>query len=340
MVTTASAERAGIVYATTRQGYPVPVIDVSHPAFAVPDDAQALDTLRRTFAESERQRKQLPHWMLKALVWWMGRRSRLARELFTSDNSFLGGVSTYLMKVGAPNLVPPFDTPLDRRLAAAPPIISMRMRLQQLARLLAQGLQPELLARSAAPLHLINIGGGTAIDSLNTLILLNRSAPAALASRSIVIHVLDGDTEGPELGRRALDALVQKGPLGGLTVEFVHVPYDWTHVSTLAEVARQASNSNAIIAASTEGALFEYADDPTVVANLNALHGIPGLAAVGGTVTRADPLAREFLTTSRFKLIPRGAEAFGILAKQARFVVSRVESTLLSDQVLLRPEGS
>ena len=340
MVITAPADRAGIVYASTRQGYPLPVIDVSHPAFAVPDDPQSLDTLRRTFAESERQRKQVPKWLLKTLVWWMGRRSLLARELFTSDNSFLGGVSTYIMKLGASNLVAPYDTPLDRRLAAAPPVISMRMRLQQLARLLAEGLQPELLARPSAPLQLINIGGGTAIDSLNTLILLRRSVPAALASRPIVVHVLDPDSEGPELGRRALDALVHSGPLGGLTVEFVHIPYDWTDVSTLTEVGREASEANTIIAVSSEGALFEYADDATVVANLNALHDVPGLAAVGGTVTRADPLTRELLTTSRFKLIPRGAERFGVLAKQAHFAVSRVESTLLSDQVLLRPDGS
>jgi hypothetical protein len=339
MDTRASADHAGIVYASTRQGYRLPVIDVSHPAFAVPDDPQTLDALRRTFAETQRRSKQMPKWMLKGMVWWMGRRSRLAHEMFASDASFLGGVSTYIMKVGAPNLVPPFDTPLDRRLAAMPAILSMRIRLQQLARLVAQGLQPELLARSAAPLHLINIGGGTAIDSLNTLILLNRSVPAALAGRRIVIHVLDPDSEGPEFGRRALDTLVQGGPLGGLTVEFVHVPYNWTDVSALAEVAVQASHSNAIIAVSTEGALFEYADDPTVVANLKALHGVVGLAAVGGTVTRGDPLTRGLLTTSRFKLIPRGAEAFGVLAKQAHFAVSHVESALLSDQVLLRPDS-
>jgi hypothetical protein len=340
MIISAAADHAGIVYASTRQGYSLPVIDVSHPAFAIPDDPQALDALRRTFAETERQRKRIPKWLMKGLVWWMARRSRLGRELFASDASYLGGVSTYLMKIGAPNLVPPFDAPLDRRLAAAPAILSMRIRLQQLARLVAEALRPELLARSAAPLHLLDIGGGTAIDSLNTLILLSRSIPAALASRRIVLQVLDSDSEGPEFGRRALDALVQSGPLGGITVEFVHVPYDWTEVSTLAEVARQASHSEAIIAVSTEGGLFEYADDPTVLANLKALHGVPGLTAVAGTVTRADPLTREFLTTSRFKLIPRGAEAFGVLAKQAHFGVSRVESSLLSDQVLLRPDGS
>jgi hypothetical protein len=185
-------------------------------------------------------------------------------------------------------------------------------------------------------LQLINIGGGTAIDSLNILILLRRTASALLA-RPITLQVLDRDSAGPEFGRRALEALTNDGPLRGLDVEFTHVPYDWRDVSTLTEVGRQASATGAVIAASTEGALFEYGEDPTILANLKALHPVPGLVAVGGTVTRADPLTAAQITASRFKLIPRSPAAFAELARQAGFTVSGLESALLSDQVLLRP---
>jgi hypothetical protein len=330
------AHRTGIVYATTRQGYRLPVIDVSHPAFAVPDDPRSLDSLRRTFAEKERQRKRMPKPLVRGMAWWMGRHSLLAHAIFNEKTPVLGGITTYILKLGAPNLPPPFDNPLDRRLAATPGVTSIRMRLQQLARLMSEALRPELTARPSVPLHLLNIGGGTALDSLNILMLLHRSAPAILA-RPISIRVLDPDSDGPEFGRRALEALTNEGPLRGLEVEFVHVPYNWKEVGTLIQLGRQMSMSGAIIAASTEGALFEYGDDSTVLANLSALHDMTGLNAVGGTVTRADPLTDEFIKSSRFiKLVPRSAAAFAALARQAGFTVSRVESALLSDQVLLQ----
>jgi hypothetical protein len=332
----ATAPRADIVYAQTREGYRLPVIDVTHPSFAVQDDPQSVDALRRTFAETERQRKRMPKFLLSWMLRWMARESLLARALFSSEAEVLGAVSTYVMKLGPANLVTPFGTPLDRRLAASPAAMSVRIRLQQLARLLAEGLQPELRARPGVPLHLINIGGGTAIDSLNTLILLRKSDPALLA-RPIALHILDPDSAGPEFGRRALGALLEQGPLRGLTVESAHVPYNWNEPSALAELVRQVGPAKVIIAASSEGALFEYPDDSIVVANLKALRGA---LVVGGTVTRDETLTREFITTSRFKLIPRGGERFGELARGAGFALSRTNSSLLSDQVLLRPTQS
>src|SRR5581483_5620968 len=297
----ATAHRADIVYAQTREGYALPVIDISHPAFAVPDDPPSVNALRRTFTETERQRKRMPKFVLNWMLRRMARRSLLARAFFSSEVEFLDGVSTYVMKLGAENLATPFDTPLDRRFAASPAAMSMRIRLQQLARLLADTLQPELRQRPGTPLKLINIGGGTAINSLNTLILLHKSEPMLLA-RPISLHVLDPDANGPEFGRRSLEALTDGGPLSGLAVEFEHVRYNWKEVSKLSELARASETTTA---ASSEGALFEYGDDSTVAENLNALRGV---LAVGGTVTRDEPVTREFLTTSRFKLVPRGAE--------------------------------
>jgi len=326
-----------IVYAPTRQGYQLPVIDVSHPAFTIADDAASLRALRSAFAEGEKARKRVPGFIMKWMMRSMARRSLLSKALFRTDASVLPGMSTYVMKLGAANLVAPFNTDVDRRLAALPPTNSLRIRLQQLARLLAEGLQPELSARPAAPVHLFSIGGGTAIDCLNTLILLRKLDPEAVQQRKFGIHVLDPDTEGPEFGARALEALLRDGPLRGLEVRFEHIPYSWKDASTLADLVRRSSSPDALIAASSEGALFEYGDDSTILPNLEALRTVDNVMLVGGTVTRADPLTRDFMTTSRFKLVPRTAEEFARLAGQARFAVAQTASSLLSDQVLLRP---
>lgn len=329
------ADGATVAYAMTRQGYKLPVIDVSHPSFAVPDDPESVETLRDTFARAERQRKRIPGLIMRWMLRRMAHHSLLARELFVGQGEVLPGLSTYVMKLGAANLVAPYNTPLDKRLAATPGALSIRMRLQQLACLLAEGLRPELLARPQAPLHLIDIGGGTAIDSLNTLILLRKSGRETL-QRPVAIHILDPDTEGPEFGRRALAALTRDGPLAGLDVGFTRVPYNWNDASVLADLVHELS-ACAIVAASSEGALFEYADDLTILANLSALRTGSGVILVGGTVTRADDLTQDLLKASRFRLIPRGAQGLEPLARQAGFTLSQTRSALLSDQVLLRP---
>lgn len=330
-----------LVCAATRQGFDLPVIDVSNPAFQVPDDAASLSALRAELGESERRRKRLPRFVLRWLMRSVARRSLLARELLggdPGDGAVLGGMTTYMMKLGAANLVAPVNTELDKRLAASPGAMSMRLRLQQLAQLLAGGLSRELAARGPVPLHLISIGGGTAIDCLNSLIVLRKSDPAALERRQITLHVLDPDTEGPQFGRQALATLAVEGnPLGGLDATFTHVAYNWNDPATLASLVRELSSSDSVIAVSTEGALFEYGDDQTIVSNLQALRKSSNVALVAGTVTRADPLTREFLTTSRFKLVPRAAAQFAALIERAGFTVTQTKSTLLSDQVLLRP---
>ena len=328
----------GVFYATTRQGQRLPVIDVSNPCFVVPDDSGSLTLLRKELAESERRRKRVPRFLLKWMMRAMVRRSLLARELLGGDGAVLSGMTTYIMKLGAGNLVAPFNTPVDQRLAAAPGVMSMRVRLQQLAKLLSEALPGELAAREGAPLHLLSVGGGTAIDSLNTLILLRKSAPAALEGREITLHVLDPDSEGPEFAARALAALSDHGgPLNGLNVRFTHVSYNWKDASTLAGLVRELSTSDTLIAASTEGALFEYGDDATIRSNLEALRSGRNVVLVGGTVTRPDPLTREFITTSRFKLVPRSAEEFTALVEPTGFKVTRMSTALLSNQVLLRP---
>jgi hypothetical protein len=334
----AFAERAGVSYALTAEGVKVPVIDVSHPSFEVADDPRSIESLRQDHAAMERRRGRLPRFLMRYMVRSAAKRSLLVRAMLAPpQGSVLPGMSTYLMKIGANNLVPPFDSDMDRRFAAFPGIVSIRIRLQQTARLLARALEPQLAARTGATLHLLNIGGGSAIDSLNALILLRR-ASAALLQREIVIHVLDPDTNGPLFAARALAALGgERAPLAGVGARLIHTPYDWTKPAPLRELVRKLAADDAIVAASSEGALFEYGSDASVVANLEALHdGGGGACWVAGSVTRADAITRQTLQSSPFKLIPRGAQRFAELIRGSGFSVAKVEESLHSDQVLLQ----
>jgi len=327
----------GVVYAKTREGFDLPVIDVSHPAFAVPEDADAKRAQQEAFIAWERRSRRFPQFLTRMMLRSAAKRSLLIRAMFESGKEFLDGISTYVLKLGEDNLPPPFDGPADRRFVAGPRFVQVRLRTQQMARLLSEALAEPLALQPAAPLHLINIGGGPAIDSINTLILLNRDRPEVL-QRPIVINVLDADSDGAFFGANALAALKAKGgPLHGLDAVLEHRAYNWNEPAALDELIRQLAPQGALLAASSEGALFEYGSDDAIIANLKALAaGGAGAKLVAGSVTRADEMRRRMIAATPLKLYPRGLEGFAPLASQAGFAIAKVEPSLLSDQVLLR----
>jgi hypothetical protein len=334
-----SRQGVGLIHAKTREGFDLPVIDLTNPRFAVPVDPAAARGLYEAFVEHERRRRRIPKFIMRMMLRSAARKSRLIRALFDSNDGFLDGLSTYVMKLGADNLVPPYDTPIDRRLAASPHIALLRLRMQQISHLVADGVADSLAAaEAAAPLSLINIGGGPALDSINALILLRRARPELL-SRPIGIEVLDASPDGAFFGANALAALqADQGPLAGLDVGMRQHAYDWDQPAALERLVEKLISAGAIIAASSEGALFEYGSDQAIVANLQALRSNgSGARLVAGSVTCADETRRRMIEETRFKLVPRGIEGFAPLAAQAGFRIAKVESARLSDQVLLRP---
>ncbi len=265
------------------------------------------------------------------------RRSRLVRALFQSDTGYLDSLSTYVLKLGADNLVPPYDSPTDRRVASSPHVQLVRLRMQQIAHLMASGLAEDL-AGSAAPLRLVNIGGGPALDSINALIVLRRVHPELL-QRPVRIDVFDANTDGFFFGANALEALkADGGPLAAADVGMHHHDYDWDRPAALEGHVGKLVAAGAIIAASSEGALFEYGSDEAIVANLKALNaGGSGVRLVAGSVTGAGDLRQRMIAQTRFKLYPRGVEGFAPLAAAAGLRIVRIAPAFLSEQVLLRP---
>ena len=198
-------------------------------------------------------------------------------------------MNTYLLKLGPDNLGGGYIGRGDRQIAGSYPILALRLRLQDTARLIAEGIARRLEADPGAPLHLLNIGGGHAADSLNALILTRRMDPRLLEGRRIVIHVLDLERDAPDFGRRALAALTaERAPLDGLDATFNFVRYDWLRPKALEGFLR-GLGGDTVIAASTEGALFEYGTDEHIVSNLEVLRDMTaGNFFIVGSVTRDD----------------------------------------------------
>jgi hypothetical protein len=212
----------------------------------------------------------------------------------------------------------------------------LRLRLQDTARLLAEGIASRLESEPGAPLHLLNIGGGHAADSLNALILTRRMGAPLLEGRKIVIHVLDLERDAPDFGRRALAALTAKGaPLEGLDARFNFVRYNWAEPQALMEFLA-GLGAGTVTAASTEGALFEYGTDEHIISNLEVLRdATPGEFFIVGSVTRDDEESRRIRSMSRIPVRPRGLAVFGPLARRGGWAVARAVEHPFADLVSL-----
>jgi hypothetical protein len=317
----------------------LPVIDVTHPVFAVPDDPGSLAARRDAFLAWDRHNRRMPGFVMRPLMRLAARRAPLLRKMMASDDGYLDSISTYMFKLGPDHLPPGYDGPVDRKVAAAPHVALIRLRMQQIARLLAEALLAPLADAPDAPLHLVNIAGGPALDSINALILLARGH-AALIQRPIAIHVLDAQQAGPTFGARALLALTAPtGPLHGIEVQFQHHAYDWNDTAPLVRLLADLAARGAIIAASSEGGLFEYGADDAIVANLTAL-ARADVPIVAGSVTSASEERKRMIAQTRFRLFARGLEGFAPLAERSGYAIAESRTAIVSEQVLLRPAGA
>jgi len=267
--------RPGICYCQTVNGQELPVIDVTNPALflSLPSETEMATLIQKSAAEQERFNR-IPAFLRKPILWLMSRQSVLMRGLMGADGTFLSGMNTYLMKLGPDNLGQGFSQ-LDRVLASSIPAMSLRLRLKEIVRLLADALAPVLAAQPGRPFHLINIAGGPCMDSINLLILLHRDRSNILAGRSIRIHALDLESPGPIFGSRALQALQAPGaPLEGLDVTLEYTAYQWAEPQRLQSYLEKSNLRESVVAASSEGGLFDYGTDAEIGGHLKILHAL------------------------------------------------------------------
>ena len=254
-------KQPGLCYAVTDDGIELPVIDVTHPAFAFnPSDEEFALITERTLRGFE-QGAKWPAFVLRL----MARRSLVMRNVLKASGTYLDGVASYLQKLGPENVGDGWGGSLDRKLLRTIGPTSMRLRLRDLARLMAEHLAASLGGTPGRGVCFLNIAGGTAIDSLNALLVARRQCPGLLEGRPIAVHVLDPDRAGASFGARAAEALTAAGgPLHGLQVSLERRDYDWRAPETLRGIVAEVSAGSPLVLCCSEGGLFEYGTDEEV----------------------------------------------------------------------------
>ena len=125
----------GVFYTESDDGLELPVIDVTHPSFAVDPTPEDLDALTRAYVdESPRTPRETAAARVEAAALVRPAASVLVRGMRTTKSGFLPGMDTYLMKLG-PKHLGSWAAPIDYKIAASLPILSIRLRLQDVARL-------------------------------------------------------------------------------------------------------------------------------------------------------------------------------------------------------------
>jgi len=331
-------KKPGVCYAVTDEGLELPVVDVTHPAFRVDPTREEIERRVQAFRETRRRLDRQPLLVRKAMWWTLRRRSRLTDGLMRAGGGVLDSLTTYLMKLGSENLGSGYATSADRRVAETLAPFNTRLRLQAMARMEADALVPALAAGApGAPIHLVNIAGGPASDSFNALIIVHKEHPGLIGSRPVRIHVLDPDAAGPSFGRRAVVALTAPGgPLAGVDAGLERVDYDWAKPAPLAALLTEVG-PGAVVVASSEGGLFEYAEDGVIAGNLAALAaGAPG-APLCVSMTRRTKPGAESNSMVGLASVPRSWEQFEGLLGRSRWTAEAVLKTPLSYAMRLRP---
>jgi hypothetical protein len=318
-----------VLFARAPDGSELPIIDVTNPRFAVSPSAEALAELTAEYVRESTARQEVTPELRAALA-----NSCLGRAIMGARGTYLAGLSTYIMKLGPENLPEHFQ-PIDRRIVASFPALMSRLRLQDMATLISEGVLAGGPVEQQRPLHFINIAGGAGVDSWNALIRL-RATAAGIERRQLFVSVLDVDDEGPAFGARALETLTgADAPLDGLRMTVAHHSYHWADPEHLRRILAPLELRQAACAISSEGGLFEYGSDDEIAGNLEILHQLtPDDAIVVGSVTREGDLTRLQSTTG-IATKPRTRDAFGRLAQGGGWQVQKLVERPFSDHVRL-----
>jgi hypothetical protein len=317
-------KRPGVLYAYTDGGVELPIIDVTNPAFAVEIDQAQLPRF------TEEQVKSMERWLRAPafLRAWFARNSVL---MSSNQSGVLDGMTTYLYKLGPDNLGAGYTKRMDRRVAANIMAVAVRLRFREVVRMMSEDLSSKL-SRTQGPVHLLNLAGGTSMDSLNALIAVRKKSPEALSARRMHIHVLDPDATSFAFAAAALTALTDEpaAPLHGVDVIITHERYDWADPSTLSTALRKVAPGpeEPTIVGSSEGGLFEYGSDEQIVGNLEALRETaPADLLVAGSALKEEPITRLMKKMSRTSFVPRTLDDLtAVVARAGWKLVEAVEA--------------
>jgi len=196
----------------------LPVLDISHPDFISTVDEKRLKKLIPYVEKNAQKNAEKFNKIPGFIKNYFSRHSFTMAELLGNESSFATGISTLMMKLG-PNLIGRGKKRFwDRMVSKGFGSLVIRMRARDISRCQAEALIPILKRSGDKSLCFINIAGGSASDSINTLFLIHQENPLLLKNRKIEINVLDIDTFGPAFAERCITALVDAGIVAALKI--------------------------------------------------------------------------------------------------------------------------
>jgi hypothetical protein len=308
---------SAISYAEGPEGLRLALIDIGHPEFRVGLADEVLERMGGAFIEEQTraQGSWARRFFNQVVLPRILRRSRIGRGLLGARDATLDGLTTYLMKLGPNHLDASWANELDRRIAASFPGLSLRLRMQDVTELLEAALAPQLMGATDRPLRLLSLAGGAAMESLNALVRMRRVAPASVENRQVRVLVLEPDGPMTDFGRAALARWRGPGgPLHGVSVDFETAAYDWRDPDGLDQVLAEIPGS-ALVAISSEGGLFDYADDVSVATQLRAIRmRCQPDTVICGTLSSPGRAGMLLNRSSRVAVRPRSLETLRDLA--------------------------
>ncbi|MBN1271527.1 MAG: hypothetical protein JXB26_04580 [Candidatus Aminicenantes bacterium] len=290
----------GLCYVFTDTGLELPVLDITHPLFDAGINEQVLEDLRRKSAQAAESMRAMPEAQKKMIA----EKSYIFGTHYYEDleATYLRGMSTYMLKLGPHLIGGGEERSIDRMMTMGVSGISARKRLRDLCSLQADLLMPYLRDKPQKKLCFVNIAGGAASDSINTLFLILKKNPSLLGNRKIEIVVFEIDHYGPHFAEKSIDALKgDGGPFYGLNLSFCFENSGWQETEVLKDFLSQRQED--LVFCSSEGGLFEYGKDKEILKNLKVLyHYTPAATRIAGTVLhtkdKVDPTITAMAETS------------------------------------------
>jgi hypothetical protein len=291
---------SGISYAFTDDGIELPVLDITHPLFISTIDENVFKALSLKAAHKAEQIKNLTFSITKIIA-----------KLLQRENTYLSGMRTLTMKLG-PNLLKgrkgefwhKLGKLASKKLFVAMTIglntIAIRMRLRDVCKYQSEILIPQLKKNPRKNLCFINIAGGAASDTINTLILIQKKEPLLLKERKIEINILDIDTYGPNFAKQCIEALKEPNAyFHELDISFRHIQNNWNNTQNLLDLLSERKDWIQICA--SEGGLFEYGSDKEIIENLNIVYdnSADNMQIVGTLQLSKDTINPAFIEMSK-----------------------------------------
>jgi hypothetical protein len=265
----------GLPYVFTDTGLELPVLDITHPLFETSIDEKILAGQRAQSSQAAAMVRAMPEAQRKMIT----DRSYIWGTHFSGQAATgqLSGMGTYMLKLGPRLVGGGEERAIDQRATMSVNGIAARMRLRGLCRLQAELLSPLLAAHPGERLCLVNIAGGAASDTINTLRLVQRGDPSLLRKRRVEIQLLEIDTIGPHFAEKSLAALQEAGrDFAGLDLDFRFRNRSWADEAAWKEILEDRGRD--IVLCSSEGGLFEYGRDDEIRAVLEILAERPSIS--------------------------------------------------------------